>query len=79
VYSRAKSIQMSEAGHEVCIFTTSGLCASTAGAASPDAAAAPPISAPRRRNERRETVASGFVLRSVLHSSLEGFDGVLGS
>ena len=53
------SIQMSDAGHEVCILITSGLCASTAGAASPPAAATPPPSAPVRRNDRRET---GFTL-----------------
>jgi hypothetical protein len=47
------SIQMSDAGQDVCIFITSGLCASTAGAASP-LAATPPATAPVRRNERRE-------------------------
>ena len=55
VYSRAKSIQMSEAGHEVCIFTTNGACASTAGADRAPAAATPPNIDPFFKKDRRET------------------------
>ncbi|GEM94395.1 hypothetical protein RSP03_34620 [Cereibacter sphaeroides] len=63
-YSRAKSIQMSEAGQDVCIFITSGAWARTAGAARTDPAAAPPAKAPVRRNERREYAA--FFSKAVM-------------
>ena len=55
-YCCAIVCQMSDAGQLVCIFSTIGDCARTAGAATSVLAAAPPaITLPRRRNERRDT------------------------
>jgi hypothetical protein len=57
MYCRAKSIQISEAGQEVCILMVTGDCASTAGAARVVAAAAPAVMAVDfPRNPRREMV-----------------------
>src|SRR5690606_37913123 len=66
-YSRAKSIQMSDAGHEVCIFTTVGLCPTTAGAVTATATVAPAASAPPFRRLRRDTLPC---VRSFISSPL---------
>src|SRR3546814_15472827 len=53
-YSRAKSIQMSEDGQDVCILITTALLPTTAGAASVLAAVAPTATAPPFSSLRRD-------------------------
>src|SRR3546814_8333613 len=60
-YSRAKSIQMSEDGQDVCILITTALWPTTAGAASVLAAVAPTATAPPFSSLRRDRVLFSVV------------------